>query len=109
MTRLRPLVIPAAAVLLVAGGSQSAEARTRGQVRNVWVSAPGPALPTVAGTELTVRAVPAQAAIPLPLAAWVTPREETTVPGGRQPAAAGLTGTAAAGRPSSATARGPPA
>jgi hypothetical protein len=107
MTRLRPLVIPAA-VLLLAAGAPSADARTRGPVRNVWVTAPGPALPTVAGMDLPFRALPAQAAIPLPLAVRVTPGEEAAVPGGRQPAAAGLTGTAVAGRRSPATARGPP-
>ena len=107
MTRLRPLVIPAAAVLLAALAPSAASADAR-SVSDVWVNAPGPALSDGRGADVPDRAVPAQPAIPLPLAGWVTPGEDAAVPGGRQPAAAGLTGTAAAGRPTIATARGPP-
>jgi hypothetical protein len=107
MTYLRPLAIPAAALALTAV-AQSADARTRRPVNAVWVTAPGPALQAAAGTSVPARVVPAQPAIPLPLAGWVTPGEQAAAPGGRQPAAAGLTGTVAAGRPTSPTARGPP-
>jgi hypothetical protein len=107
MASLRPLVIPAAALALAAV-APSADARTRRPVKAVWVTAPGPALQAAAGTSVLARVVPAQPAIPLPLAGWVTPGEQAAVPGGQQSAAAVLTGTAAAGRPTSPTARGPP-
>jgi hypothetical protein len=106
MTSLRPLVIPAAALALAAV-APSAEAQPRRSVRSVWVTSPGPALPTVVGDESDARALPVHAATTLPVAAR-TSAEGTAVPGGCYSAAAGLTGTAAAGRPATATARGPP-
>ena len=106
MTSMRPLVIPAAALALAAV-APSAQARPRKVVRSVWVSSPGPALPTVVGDESDAHALPIPAATTLPVAAR-TPAEGTAVPGGCYPAAAGFTGTAAAGRPATATARGPP-
>jgi hypothetical protein len=106
MTSLRPLVIPAAALALAAV-APSAEAQTRRPVRSVWVTSPGPALPTAVGDESDAHALPVHAATTLPVAAR-TAVEGSAVPGGSYPAAAGLTGTAAAGRPAGATARGPP-
>jgi hypothetical protein len=106
MTSLRPLVIPAAALALAAV-APSAEARPRRPVTSVWVSSPGPALPTAVGDESDAHVLPVQAATTLPVAVR-TSAEGTAVPGGGYPAAAGLTGTAAAGRPATATARGPP-
>jgi hypothetical protein len=106
MTSLRPLVLPAAALALAAV-APSAEAHQRRSVRSVWVTSPGPALPTAVGDESDAHALPVQAATTLPVAARVSV-EGVAVPGGYHPAAAGLTGTAAAGRPATATARGPP-
>src|SRR5829696_949169 len=106
MTSLRPLVIPAAAIALVAV-APSADARTRRPVTSVWVTSPGPALPTVAGDESDARALPVHAATTLPVVARMS-SGATAVPGGGYPAAAEPTGTAAAGRPATPTARGPP-
>jgi hypothetical protein len=106
MTSLRPLVIPATALALAAV-APSAQAHPRRPVTSVWVTSPGPALPTVVGDESDAYALPVHAATTLPVAVR-THVEGTAVPGGSYPAAAGLTGTAAAGRPATATARGPP-
>jgi hypothetical protein len=106
MTSMRPLVIPAAALALAAV-APSAQARPRKVVTSVWVSSPGPALPTVVGDESDAHALSVQAATTLPVAARALP-EGTAVPGGCYSAAAAFTGTAAAGRPTTATARGPP-
>ena len=106
MTSMRPLVIPAAALALAAV-APSADARPRRAVKSVWVSSPGPALPTVVGDESDARALPFHAATTLPVVAR-TPAGGTAVPGGLYPAAADPTGTAAAGRPAIANARGPP-
>ena len=97
MTSLRPLVIPAAALALTAV-VPSADARTREEVKGVWVTSPGPALSTVVGDESDAHAPSVHAATTLPVAARTFPGG-TAVPGGCYPAAAGLTGTAAAGRP----------
>jgi hypothetical protein len=106
MTSLRPLVIPAAAIMLVAV-TPSAEARTRRPVTDVWVvPSPRPALQTAAGPE-SARVLPVNAATTLPVVARAIPGE-IAVPGGCYPAAAEVTGTAAAGRPATPTARGPP-
>jgi hypothetical protein len=106
MTALRPLVIPAAAIMLAAI-TPGAEARTRRPVDPVWVPTPGPALQTAAGGKAPARVLPVHAVAPLPVAARMT-SGEAAVPGGHHPAAAELTGAAAAGRPATATARGPP-
>jgi hypothetical protein len=106
MTSLRPLVIPAAALALAAV-APSAQARPRKTVTSVWVSSPGPALPTVVGDESDAHALPVLAATTLPVVARIS-AEGIAVPGGCYPAAAEPTGTAAAGRPTIATARGPP-
>jgi len=106
MTSLRPLVIPAAALALTAV-APSADARPRRAVKSVWVSSPGPALPTVAGDENDARVLPLHAATTLPVVARTSPGG-TAVPGGYHTAAAEPTGTVAAGRPATANARGPP-
>jgi hypothetical protein len=106
MTSLRPLVIPATALVLVAATS-SADARTRRPVKSVWATSPGPALQTAVGAESGTRALPVQPATTLPVVARTVPGG-TAVPGGCYPAAAETTGSAAAGRPATATARGPP-
>ena len=106
MTSLRPMVIPAAAIFLAAI-TPSADARTRGQVNDVWVKTPGPALQTAAVGTVPDRVLPVRQATTLPVAARTSP-VEIAVPGGHHPAAAELTGTAAAGRPAIPTARGPP-
>ena len=106
MTTVRPLVIPAAAIML-AGIAPGAQARTRASVNRVWVKTPGPALQTAAAGTVPDRVLPVRQATTLPVVARTSP-VEIAVPGDHHPAAAELTGTAAAGRPAIATARGPP-
>jgi hypothetical protein len=99
-------VIPAAAIMLAAI-TPSADARVRRSVTPVWVPTPGPALQTAAVGTAPDRVLPVHAVTPLPVAAVTSPGG-AAVPGGHHPAAAALTGTAAAGRPATPTARGPP-
>ena len=109
MTSLRPLVIPAAAVVLAAG-TPSANAQPR---RPVYSPAPWAATPPRSTSPVAVRAgiptraTPVRAAQHLPLAVRTAPGEPA-VPDGRQAAAAAPTGAAAAGPSISASARGPP-
>src|ERR1044072_3888604 len=108
MTAVRPLVIPAAAIMLAAI-TPGAQARTRTSVNRVWVTTPGPALQTAAFGTVPERVLPVRHATTLPVAARTSP-VETAVPGGHHPAAAELTGTAARARPPPATTlRRPPA
>jgi hypothetical protein len=106
MTTVRPLVIPAAAIVL-AGLAPGAQARTRASVNRVWVKTPGPALQTAAVGMVPDRVLPVQAMAPLPVVARTSPGE-AAVPGGHHPVAAELTGAVATGRPAIPTARGPP-
>src|ERR1044071_7653176 len=106
MTAVRPLVIPAAAIMLAAI-TPGAQARTRTSVNRVWVKTPGPALQTAAFGTVPDRVLPVRQATTLPVAARTSPVYRAG-PGGPPPAAAELTAPAAAGRPAIATARGPP-
>jgi hypothetical protein len=109
MTRLRPLVIPAAAIVL-ATGAPSANAQPRRPVYppNLWAAIPPrPATPAAVRVGIPTRATPVRAAQPLPLAVRTAPGE-AAVPNGRHAAAAASTDAAAAGRPLAPTARGPP-
>ena len=113
MTALRPLVIPAAAVVLAAG-APSANAQPRRPVYPPDLRAATPPRPAGwAGIPVPVRAgiptrvTPVRAAQPLPHAVRTAPGE-AAVPNGRHAAAAAPAGVVAAGRPLAATARGPP-
>jgi hypothetical protein len=109
MTRLRPLVIPATAVVL-ATGAPSAPAQPR---RPVFPPAPWAASPLRLASRAAERAViptratPVRTVTQLPLAVLTAPGEAAGA-GGRQSAVAEPTGTATAGRPITASARGPP-
>jgi hypothetical protein len=113
MTSLRPLVIPAAAVVLAAG-APSANAQPRRPVYPpaLWAAtSPRPAwragtpVPVRAG--IPTRATPVRTARLLPHAVRTAPGE-AAVPGGRHAAAVAPTDAAAAGGPIAASARGPP-
>jgi len=109
MTVLRPLVIPAAAVVLAAG-AQSANAQPRRPVYppTLWAATPPRlATPVAAHAGNPTRASPVRAAQPLPHAVRTAP-SEAAVPEGRHPAAAAPKDAAAAGRSIAASARGPP-
>ena len=109
MARLRPLVIPAAAVVLVAG-APSAIAHPRRPVYppTLWAATPPrPATPAAVSAGIPTRVTPVRAAQPLPHAVRATPGE-AAVPDGRHAAAAAPKDAAAAGRPIAASARGPP-
>jgi hypothetical protein len=107
MTVLRPLAVPAAAIVLVTV-TPSADARPRRPVDDVWATSPQPTLQTaVSGRKAPTRVLPVHTATTLPVVVRATPGE-AAVPGGCYPAAVELTGAAAAGRPITATARGPP-
>jgi hypothetical protein len=110
MTSLRPLVIPAAAVVLAAA-APSATAQPRRPVYSPapWAAIPPP-LPTTPGPVRAVipsRATSVRAVKLLPLAARTAPGDAAP-PGDPYVAATTSTGTAAAGRPIPASARGPP-
>ena len=110
MTSLRPLVIPAAAVVLAAG-SPSANAQPRRPVYppNLWAATPPPqpAKSAAVRAGIPTRVTPVRAAQPLPHAVRTAPGE-AAVPDGRHTAAAAPADVAAAGRPVTAIARGPP-
>ena len=109
MTYLRPLVIPATAFVLAAG-TPSATAQPR---RPVYLPAPRaatssrPASPVAAGAAIPTRATPVRVAKLIPLAVRTAPGT-AAVRGGRHPVAAAPSDTAATGRPTPASARGPP-
>ena len=109
MTSLRPLVIPAAAVVLAAGAS-SANAQPRRPVYppTLWAATPPrPTTPAAVRVGIPTRATPVRAAQPLPHAVRTAPGE-AAVPDGRHAAAAAPADVAAVGRPLVASARGPP-
>jgi hypothetical protein len=103
MTRLRPLVIPAAALTL-AVGVPSATAQPRSPV-STW--AEPPTALAAAHADLGLHASLFQPATPLPLAVLEVPRE-AAVPDGRYAVAASPASVAAAGRPLPYGARDPP-
>jgi hypothetical protein len=108
MARLRPVVIPAAVVVLAATAT-SADARARRPVLlpTLWVATHEPALSATehAGDHSYVIAGELTALAPL---AGLEPADEATAPGGLHAASAAPPTTAAAGRTVTATARGPP-
>jgi hypothetical protein len=109
MTSLRPLVIPAAAVVL-AVGAQSANAQSRRPVYPpaLWAAnPPRPASPAAVRAGIPARVAPVRAAQPLPYVVRMAP-DEAAVPEGRHAAAAAPSDAAAAGGRIAASARGPP-
>jgi hypothetical protein len=108
MTRLRPLVIPAAAFAFAAAvPSANAQLRRPVDLPNLRAPTPGLASPAAEHADIPLRATPVRAAKLLPFAALDTPGE-AAVPGGRYAAAAPPADAVAAGRPIRAVARGPP-
>src|ERR1044072_3061290 len=108
MTAVRPLVIPAAAIMLAAI-TPGAQARTRTAVNRVWVTTPGPALQTAAVGTVPDRVLPVRPATTLPLAPPPPPPATAggTPPAGPPPPRARPPPRAppAPGRPATATAR----
>jgi hypothetical protein len=104
MTRLRPLVVPVAALTL-ATATPSATAQQRRPVTQ-WADPPA-ALAAVHADLPGPRAALIQPATFLPGAVLATPGE-AAIPDGRSAVAAPPAAAVAAGRPLVATARGPP-
>jgi hypothetical protein len=104
MTRLRPLVVPVAALTL-ATATPSATAQQRRPVTQ-WADPPA-ALAAVHADLPGLRAALIQPATFLPPAVLATPGEAAT-PDGRSAVAAPPAAAAVAGRPLVTTARGPP-
>ena len=104
MTRLRPLVVPVAALTL-ATAAPSATAQPRRQVPK-WADPPA-ALAAVHADLPGPRAALVQPATSLPLAD-LAPEGEAAVPDGRSAVATPPAAAPATGRPLSTNARGPP-
>lgn len=109
MTRLRPLVIPAAALALAAAApSAAAQQRRPVDLSNPWAASPQPSTLVAEHADGILRATAVQpAATPLTVAALET-LGEAAVPDGRLAAPKPPADVAAAGRPTLQTARGPP-
>ena len=108
MTRLRPVVIPVAALTLAtaAPGAHAQQQRRLGS--EPWAASPQPACLATAHADLDSHASPIQpATIPLPLAALELP-DKVANPDGRHGIAASPAAAPAAGRPTLPSARGPP-
>jgi hypothetical protein len=104
MTRLRPLVVPVAALTL-ATAAPSANAQPRRQVSQ-WADPPA-ALAAVHADLPGPRAALMQPATSLPLAELIPPGE-AVIPDGRSAVAAFPAAAPVTGRPLLASARGPP-
>jgi hypothetical protein len=105
MTRLRPVVIPVAALAL-ATAAPSATAQPRRPV-SLWAATPTAHCLAAALADLESRAALVQPATSLPYAA-LTPPGEAAVPDVRHAPAASPAAVGAAGRPTAHCARGPP-
>ena len=105
MTRLRPLVVPVAALTL-ATAAPSATAQPRRQVPK-WAGSPRGPGRRARGSSGS-RAALLQPATSLPLADLATPEGEAAVPDGRSAVATPPAAAPATGRPLSFYARGPP-
>ena len=105
MTRLRPVVVPVAALAL-ATAAPSAAAQQRRPVTQ-WADTPSAHALAAQLADLPPRAALVQPATSLPLAV-LTPSGEAAVPDVRHAPAASPAAAGAAGRPLLATARGPP-
>ena len=107
MTRLRPLVVPVAALTLAAA-APSASAQVRRPVVSPWADPPSALALTAVHADLPgPHAALTQSATFLPFAVLATPGE-AVAPDGRPAAVAPPAAAAVAGRPPSSTARGPP-
>ena len=108
MTRLRPLVIPAAAlVLATAAPSAAAQQRRPVDLSNPWAASPQPSTLVAEHADGILRAAAVQPATSLPLAVLDT-AGEVAIPDGRFAVSEPPATVAAAGRPTPQTARGPP-
>ena len=105
MTRLRPVVVPVAALALAAA-APSASAQARRPVTE-WAHTPSAHALAAQLADLPPRVARVQPATSLPLAV-LTPSGEAAVPDVRHAPAASPAAVGAAGRPTLATARGPP-
>ncbi len=105
MTRLRPVVVPVAALALAAA-APSASAHTRRPVTE-WARTPTAHALAAQLADIPPRVALVQPATSLPLAV-LTPSGEAAVPDVRHAPAASPAAVGAAGRPTLATARGPP-
>ncbi len=105
MTRLRPVVVPVAALAL-ATATPSAAAQPRRPVTQ-WAGSPTVHVLAAELADFNPRAALVQPATTLPLAV-LTPSGEAAVPDVRHAPAASPAAAGAAGRPLLATARGPP-
>jgi hypothetical protein len=106
MTRLRPVVVPVAALAL-ATAVPTASAQTRRPVTQ-WAHTPTAHAKAAQLADLPPRVALVQPATSLPLAV-LTPSGEAAAPDVRHAPAASPAAAGAAGRPLLATARGPPA
>jgi hypothetical protein len=107
MTRLRPLVVPVAALTL-ATATPSATAQLRRPVFSPWADSPSALALTAEHADLPgPHAALIQPAKSLPLAVLATPGEAVN-PDGRSAVAAPPAAAAVTGRPPSYSARGPP-
>ncbi len=107
MTRLRPLVVPVAALTL-ATAAPSAVAQPRRPVAK-WADSPSALALAAEHANLPSRdALVQPAAISLPLAVLATPAEAAAIPDGWSAIAAPPAAADAAGRPILLFARGPP-
>jgi hypothetical protein len=106
MTRLRPVVVPVAALAL-ATAAPSAVAQPR---RQVWQRADSPSAHMLAAqlAALPARAGLVQPATSLPVVV-LAERNDAAIPDDRYAPAPSPAGAGAAGRPTAPTARGPPA
>ena len=109
MTRLRPLVIPAAALALAtAAPSAAAQQRRPVDLSNPWAASPQPSSLVAEHADGILRAPAVQpAAISLPAVVLET-LGEAAIPDGRYAVSQPPADVAAAGRPTPQTARGPP-
>ena len=105
MTRLRPVVVPVAALAL-ATAAPSAVAQPRRPVTQ-WADTPKAQTLAAELADLSPRAALVQPAKSLPLAV-LTPSGEAAVPDDRRAPVASPAAAGAAGRPTSPNARGPP-
>ena len=105
MTRLRPVVVPVAALAL-ATATPSAIAQPRRSVSQ-WADTPTAHALAAELADLAPRAALVQPATSLPIAV-LAPPGEAAVPDVRHAPAASPAAVGAAGRPHAASARGPP-
>ena len=105
MTRLRPVVVPVAALAL-ATAAPSASAQLRRPVEQ-WADTPKAHSVAAELADLAPRAALVQPATSLPIVV-LTPSGEAAIPDVRHAPVASPAAAGAAGRPLLATARGPP-